>query len=1038
MKITKFSLLIIIISLIIPGQIFGQFGKNKVQYQNFNWKYIETKHFDIYFHNDAQYLAEYAAIIAENSIKSIENTLNFKVTKRNSLIVYNSHNEFQQTNVVDAYMQEGIGGLTELLKNRVVLPFQGDYSQYKHTIHHELVHAVLNEMLYGGTFQTALYTGRNIEFPIWMNEGLAEYESIGGLDTQTDMYMRDVSLSEGMIDLEYFDGFLAYRGGQTFYWYVAEKYGEQMVGDLINRIRVFGNLNAAFQSSFKMDLKEFSKEWKKDMKKYYWPDIEKFKDADDYAERITDISKEKNFYNTSPAISPDGSKIAFISDRNNIFAVFILELNEKKEVRELISSYRMQDFEDLNLLTPGISWNPEGTKLAISAKAGGNDAIFIVDAKTGDYEKIGIKMNSITSVAWSKNGEYLSFIATVLEKSDIYLYKIKSKKLTNLTQDIFTDLNPVWGPNSDLIYFISDRGDNIDIESRTSPKKMWKYDVSRTDIYSININSLEIKKITNNSEFYKSSMVISEDGNKILYVSDDNGIGNIYHFNLTTNKVFPVTNSLTGISQISLSNDGTKLVFSTLMNGGYDIFLLKNPFDVSLQSDTLPLTKLREKYFERKKLMNKIDNLAKSDSVLKPKELTGYGNFEVELSRQQVIKPNLDVQKRVNQEDEMSAEEDYNFIPKDYKVKFNLDVVLGNPGYSTLYGFQGVTQALFTDVMGDHQIYVQANLLYDLRNSSFYAAYTYLPELIDYQVGVYHSPAFFYKTVYNANNTSSNDLFRFRLYGLTVSAIYPFSHFERMEWGINFLNSNKDNISHPNNSYPSKFLMIPEVRFVYDDVLYGYSFGPVSGTRYYIGMKGTPKFGSSGLGFMSFKTDYRKYIFFNDFLSFAARFTGGLSIGPNPHLYYLGGTDNWINRTFRNDELPFENPEDYALSEFIMPLRGTSVNEIAGTKFFLTNFELRFPLFRALLAGPVPILFQHILGAFFFDMGGAWSGNFSDFKSTRIDNQGKVVPNNLLMSTGVGIRTILFGIPVKLDIAWENLYHTWSTPHYLFSLGMDF
>ena len=233
-------------------------------------------------------------------------------------------------------------------------------------------------------------------------------------------------------------------------------------------------------------------------------------------------------------------------------------------------------------------------------------------------------------------------------------------------------------------------------------------------------------------------------------------------------------------------------------------------------------------------------------------------------------------------------------------------------------------------------------------------------------------------------------------------------------------------------------LIIPEARFVYDDVLYGYSFGPVDGTRYFVSMKGAPKFGSSGIGFMSFKGDFRRYIFFNDFLSFAARFTGGASLGPNPHLYYLGGTENWINRSFRNDEVPFENPEDYALAEFVMPLRGAVVNEISGTKFFLTNFELRFPLFRALIAGPVPILFQHILGSFFFDMGGAWSGKLTDFKSTTIDANGSVIPNNLLMSTGVGIRTILLGMPVKLDIAWLNLYHSWSKPTYMFSLGYDF
>lgn len=1039
MKYYKLFLQILIICIFFTSQSFGQFGKNKTQYQKFDWKFIETKHFDVYFHDDAQDLAEFAGVIAENSLKSIENTLNFKVSKRNAIVVYNSHNQFQQTNVVDAFMPEGVGGFTELLKNRVVIPFQGDYSQFKHVIHHELVHAVLNEMLYGGTFQTSLQVGRNIEFPLWMNEGLAEFESIGGLDTQTDMYMRDVLLSESMIDLKYFDGYMAYRGGQLFYWYVAEKYGEQMVGDLINRVRVYGSLDVAFKSSFKMDLEDFSKEMKNDMKKYYWPDIEKFVEAEKYAERITDISKEKNFYNTSPEISPDGSKIAFISDRDNIFSVFILDLNNKKKVKKLISSYRTQDFEDLNLLTPGISWNPDGTKLAISAKAGGFDAIFITNVKNGKYEKIDLKFHSISSVSWSKNGKYLAFIASDLDQSDVYLYDLDTKELSNLTQDVFTDLNPVWAPNSELIYFISDRGENLDPESRKHSKKMWKHDISKSDLYSIDINTKEIKRITNSPRYYKSSIAVSPDGQKILYVSDANGINNIYELDLSTNKIVPMTNSLSGISQISLSNDGKKLAFATLLNGGYDIFLIKNPFDIRLGIDTLPLTKIREKDFEREKLLSKIDNIAQSDTASQAQELIGFGNFEIDLSRQQVIKPNLDVQQRINEDDDIYQEaEKYNFIPKDYKIKFALDLVLGNPGYSTLYGFQGVTQALFTDIMGDHQIYVQADFLYDLRNSRFYAAYSYLPEIIDYQVGVYHSPAFVYKSVRNSSGSYTSDLFRFRLYGVNLAASYPFSHFRRLEWGIDFLNTSKDNLSYPGKDYPSKFLMVPEVKLVYDDVLYGYSFGPVRGTRYSIGMKGTPKFGSSGLGFMSFKTDYRRYIYFSDFLSFAARLTGGLSVGPNPHHYYLGGTENWINSSFQNNELPFEDPEDYALSEFIMPLRGASVNEISGTKFFLTNFELRFPLFRALLAGPVPILFQHILGAFFFDMGGAWSGDFTDFKSTKIDNLGRKVPNNLIMSSGVGLRTILLGLPIKLDIAWENLYHTWSKPQYIFSLGMDF
>jgi outer membrane protein assembly factor BamA len=106
----------------------------------------------------------------------------------------------------------------------------------------------------------------------------------------------------------------------------------------------------------------------------------------------------------------------------------------------------------------------------------------------------------------------------------------------------------------------------------------------------------------------------------------------------------------------------------------------------------------------------------------------------------------------------------------------------------------------------------------------------------------------------------------------------------------------------------------------------------------------------------------------------------------------------------------------------------------------MMNAELRFPLFTALLAGPVPVVFQAFQAAFFMDMGTAWSDEVSwnlaqsgDYAHFRYPNSG-----DLLMSAGVGIRTFLFGLPFRVDVAWRNEHLGWSMPQWLFSLGGDF
>ena len=1032
--IIRFKLtILLIIGCLSISTANAQFGKNKVQYRTFHWNYIQTVHFDIYFYDDAKELANLCAIQAEESLISIENLLNYKMEKRVPIIIYNSKNEFQQTNIIGQYLPEGIGGVTELFKNRVVIPFLGDLKQFKHVIHHELVHAVLNNMFMGGTFQTAISTNSMQQIPIWMNEGLAEYESLGGLDSPTDMFMRDLTISEKLMDLNKITGYFAYRAGQAFYWYIDKKYGKKRIGELINKLKITKRLDVAFKSTFNEDLESFSDEWKKALKRFYLPDIAQYKNPDEFAIRLTYSKKEHTYYNSSPSISPKGDKFAFISARDGLYGIYIQDINDREKVEKLVSSFREQDFEELNVLTPGISWNPSGTKLAISAKSGGEDAIFIVNVDDGDYDKIKLGISSITSVTWSPDGHKLAFIGSGAKGSDIYIYDLRSKHSTNLTHDIFSDHYPVWSWDSRDIYFLSDRGDNVNLDKIPKNIKIADYKIGKLDIFKYDLRTKEIFRITHTPELMKTSFVLSPDNSKILYLSDKNGILNIYKLDLKSNKEVPITNSMNAISQLSITPDGSDLLFASQVELGFDIYQIRNPFDIHLGVDTLENTKFRESIIKKNTLKNKLSKLNENQKAGKSKQkFIGYGDFSVEFSRQKLVAPNPDAVKS-NNNDLVKTNVNYkdtNFAVKNYSVSFSPDVVLGNPNISTFYGFQGSFQMMFSDLMGNHRIYLAASLWLDLKNSNLFASYQYLENIINYELDVFHNSILSYG--------SSNFLFRFRNYGGAINASYPFDLFRRLEWGAYIINLSRENISIPTDPQLSRFLFVPKVKYVYDDVLWGYT-APSKGTRYYVEGQVSPKISSNGLSFVKLDFDFRKYLpIVSRYLTFVFRGAGGTSVGPDPQRSFLGGTDNWINASFAGGVLPFEEPEDFIFEKIITPLRGYPINAIRGNHYFLSNVELRFPILAALATGPLPVILQGITGVGFMDIGGAWYGDYSSFRSTITLPTGDKVPKDLLMSLGVGVRSFILGLPFKLDIAWRNEIGNWSQPYYMFSLGYDF
>ncbi len=1091
----KSNFFIIALLCIFVSNIYAQgFGKNKVQFKEYDWYFIQTRHFDIYFSDDAKEITEFAAIACEEALLDIQEKLDYRINNRIAIVVYNSHNDFQETNTTDSYLSQGVGGFTEPFKNRVVFPFEGNWQKYRHVIHHELVHAVMRDMLYGGTIQNILTKGITIQLPLWYHEGMAEYLS-SGWETNSDQFVRNAIINEFMPDINQLGGYFAYRGGQALFKYIADTYGEQKIGELLAKVQGVGGVEGGLKATIGLSIEELNERFKKDLKKKYWPEIATREEPDDYAKRLTNNKKVGGFYNTSPAISPQGDKLAFISDRNIFMDVYVMDIYDNEEIKRVVESGRTNDFEELNVLFPSLTWAPDNKRLALSGKQNGFDVIYIVDTEEDETESLPFKFDGIESVSWSSDGTKIAFTAHNSVQGDIYTYNFETEELINVTDDLFTDVDPSWGPDNKTLFFSSDRGDIVNKRDLPENFNIFDHNYSQLDIYKVNTDSKEVTRITDWVLSSERSTVVSPDGKAILFTSDYNGISNIYRKSLELDSenigksilemnAVPITNSLNEVSQISTSADGKKLVFTSLYKLGYNIFQIDNPFEMDIELDDLEPTQYMASLIEEvnnpvvaeleidKENLDELEAKAISDLTKDAKKIEkedeeyevvdfeskkdegddnvvifsgsfrdsssdtvstqeDYSNFVFGIDEDEIKE---DSTKQVLAREKLFAQkldEDGNYLVNKYKINFTPDLVYANAGYSTVYGVLGTTVLSFSDVLGNHRLIGTTSLQVDLKNSDYGLAYYYLPKKIDIGIEALHTARFVF-----LNRNGRDNLFRFRNYGGVFSASLPINTFHRIEGSVSAINVSSENLDNVNEPLDRITYVIPSLSFVKDNTMWGY-YSPIEGERYRLRVFGDPGIGDPGRSFYSFVWDYRKYYRFWFDNSFVFRLSGGFSAGGNPQRFFVGGTDNWINRTFATGNIPLENASDFAFLTPALPLRGYDYAERIGTKYSLLNLELRMPFIRYLLTGPLPLLFSNIIGTAFIDAGAAWNDNkeLSFFKK---DAQGNTVTDDLLIGTGFGARTFFLFALVRFDVAWKYNFDGFSQPRYYISIGTDF
>lgn len=1031
----------------LHAQYFA-FGKNRVQYTSFDWRFIQSDHFDVYYYDaENYYLAEFTAYTLEAAYEQLRIDFRHEIADRIEVIIYASHSEFTETNVVPLPIDaQGIGGVTDKFKNRITMPFQGDYSDFRRILHHELIHAVFNDMYYGGTIQSIVQNNIQLVFPLWFEEGLAEYMALGW-DTNTDMFIRDAVMNAYLPPIPQLGGYFAYRGGQAMWYYIAEEYGREKIGEILQRIKTTRSVEAGMRQSLGLGISDFSDRWQEWLRRRYWPEITERETLREVSTHITkrDIAGS---YNTSPAISPQGDRIAIITNKRGYFDVVVMNSVDGSILKTLIRGEDNVDFEELNILRPNLSWSPDGREIVLSTRSGGQTDITIVNYETRKPRKIQFpQLNSIGSVAWSPDGKKIAFDASKGPIPGIYVYNLETEELFNLTNDIFSDMHPAWGPESEYVYFTSNRGEKVQVNRfGVEYNMLLNPNLNQTDLYRIRVGDTRAERLTRSEDWSEMRAQVTRD-NKMYFISDQNGIQNIYVMDLDTRASYPVTDLISGIMQMSISLDGTRMAINSI-NGGYlDIFLIQNPF---IRIKTEPL-KPNQWALQRQQLADAdlVPAIAFGQELVLS-DMRRFGRIDEDTITPQVaslveemvveetIEPvtpqtEFDFRNYVFGElkDPVTGEalvedvfrlsdirtEDGRFIPNKYRLTFSPDFTYAGGALSTGYGVFALTQLLFSDLLGDHQFGFASNLVFDLRNSDYVISYGYYKNRTNMLLNYFHTSRNF--------QAFSGEIVRFRYFGAGLTFEYPLNKFERIDYGTSYITISRDfsSVASSDRSNEKGNFLYPQVTYTKDVTRPGF-LSPSGGRRMALSLSGSPPFSKDVLEFVSLTGDYRYYLGFGyGMYSLAFRGSGGASLGRDSQTFFLGGIDNWINYAWSDGALPIERLEDIFFTQPATPLRGHLYNTIDGDKFALLNAEFRFPLIAALLPGPIPLLpLYNITGSAFVDVGTAWQG---------YANQ------DILVGTGFGLRTILLGLPFRWDVGYPYDGSFGRRVHY-FSLGLDF
>ncbi|MBL7111815.1 MAG: PD40 domain-containing protein [Bacteroidales bacterium] len=1069
-------LLIITSILIFSPQVSGQFyyghqmdfGKNRVQFNDFYWYFYRYEDFDTYFNQQGKNLANYTSDYLHKEISRIESFFDYELENRLIFIVYNKLTDFRQSNIglVTGKDDYNTGGVTKIINNKVFIYFDGDHKKFEEQISAAITEVLINEMLYGNQLRENVTNSTLIELPDWYLKGLISYVSVNW-DTQIEDEVKDGILNERYDKFNRLTGNDAVSAGHSFWRFIAENYGESVIPNIIYLTRINKNSNSGFLYVLGFNIKELSYEWEA----YYRDIFDESKVAREFPEsgKVFKKTNQKKVYNQL-RISPDGKYIAYSTNQFGQYRIYLYDTDTDKNEKIIQREHRLDQIPDLTY--PVLNWHPTGKILSFFTEEEGGIKLYYYILETEELTPRNMPFfEKILDFSYSDDGFKMVISGINRGQSDIYVHTLSSGTNQRITSDIYDDFNPRFVNGSTKIIFSSNRpADTTGYykEGEALMSKNLTHDLYITDFTK---RPFELRRVSN-YEFVNDVKPIELGNNQFIFLSDHNGIINRHvarydsaisfvdtttHYRYFSNS-YPVTNFSRNIRDFDINKRAGKVTDILYYNGRYNIY-------------SSPLEIRSDKYFgdysntpfieEKTKALAEADSLQKvrkdiiaihdiednqiitdqADTIRLDRGVIDINNyiFEVEklnyynqkfnqdninlvLDTTDFRRPTPRIYETAFYTNYLATQIDFSFLGASYQA-FTGGAVYYNPGFNLMFKLGT------NDLFEDYKLTAGVRFSADFDSNEYLLSYENLKRRLNKQF-------VFHRQVFKSFTQSQSSIVKSFSHNLMYILRWPFSQVGAFEGTVSgrqdklvFLSTDLDNLNEENINY---YWASVKLAYIFDNTRH-LGINLYHGTRFKIFSEAYQQLNDKKYDLYTVGGDFRHYLKVHRTLIWANRFATGASFGRSRLIYYLGSVDNWTNFSTRvetfDQSIPIDYSKNYVYQTLATNMRGFTQNIRNGDRFAVYNSELRWPVIRYFANHPISSNFWNNLAFVgFFDVGTAWNGLHPWSGENAYDNE--VIENGPLLVTidsnrepvvygyGLGVRSMLLGYFIRLDWAW--------------------